>query len=381
MSNNEKTNDIAYNMSSVLNNGVSIYDLEFTLLASYGAWGTNKREDLKTAMLLRKWMYRNVSDTDLLEFQEGSLYTEMIIPLYHENNPLGFICLFNEKGKKLDLGKLNLCLPAAIKYLNENQSQSIEAAHNLRSVIEDVLKGSITDQETIKKKLAAARFLNKKNKCFLFIETFKSEEKHPAPRLMESLKGLWDISYLFVIQSNIVMLLLSDDELLDEKRLTKLTDLLAKHGVYGGFSEVFEDIDKYLGFHLSRAICASKAADRLSMHERFSNYENVIPMALLYSEQMPYGIRKCCDPRFMRMLDEDKENNSEYTRTLLTLWYYAFNREKASEHLHIHKNSLGYRINHAEEKYNIDVYDPRIIMSFITTADVLRSFGEMDYLL
>ena len=42
---------------------------------------------------------------------------------------------------------------------------------------------------------------------------------------------------------------------------------------------------------------------------------------------------------------------------------------------------LNYRINQAEEKYNIDVYDPRVIMSFITTADVLRSLGELDYLL
>ena len=117
------------------------------------------------------------------------------------------------------------------------------------------------------------------------------------------------------------------------------------------------------------------------MRERFTSYEKVISIALLYAEQMPFGIRRCCDPRFLRILDEDKENNSEYARTLLTLWYYSFNRDKASEHLHIHKNSLGYRINHTEEKYHIDAYDPRVIMSFITTADVLRSFGELDYLL
>lgn len=381
MSSNDKNNEIAYNLSAVLNNGVSIYDLEFTLLDSYAAGGANKREDLKTALGLRKWMYRNVSDSDLLEYEAGRLYTELIIPLFHENNPLGFVCLFNENGQKLEQGKLNLCLPAVVNYLEENQSQRIEATNTLRSVMEEILKGNVSDPDIIKKKLVLARFLDKKNKCFLFIETFKTEEKHPDSRLMERLKGIWDISYLFVLQSNIAMLLLSDGDLLSEERLNKLKKLLSEYGVYGGFSEVFNKVDKYLGFHLCRAICASKASDRLKVEAHYSNYENVIPIALLYSEQMPYGIRKSCDPRFMRMLDEDKENNSEYIRTLLTLWYYAFNREKASEHLHIHKNSLGYRINQAEEKYNINVYDPRVIMSFITTADVLRSLGELDYLL
>lgn len=77
------------------------------------------------------------------------------------------------------------------------------------------------------------------------------------------------------------------------------------------------------------------------------------------------------DPLAWQLLDYDRENGTEYARTLY--WYVRTLRQTdlVAREVHVHRNTVVYRVGRARELFGIDVGDPVAMSSLALSLDVL----------
>ena len=376
---NEAVVDIAEVISAVL--GWSALVLNPALRVLSGTAGSRLREGELRAIEECKTggLARENADSELIPYEPEGTVSELYLPVRGRgDNLLGVLCLFNDKGTPLDMDLSQLCVLALRMRLYERslRIQDGETTALIR-LLEEVLQGTVTDPAYINRMLAAERFPKKRNMCFVFVETSKGLQRRPDTGLLSCLMEIWPISYPLIIQSNIVLLVCSDEMPLDELRQAQYSELLTRANVYGSVSEVFHKVDQYLGYYLCRAVCAAKAADRLNLKQRFATFDQVTPTAILFAEKMPYGARKCCDPKLIQLIELDRKGGTEYLKSLLAYWRFHEDRDAAAESLKIHRNTLSYRLKKIEEYLECNLADPNAITSVYFTLSVLRYLGEL----
>ncbi len=82
-------------------------------------------------------------------------------------------------------------------------------------------------------------------------------------------------------------------------------------------------------------------------------------------------------PLFLRdkeraLVDYDLENGTEYFRTLYSYIRHSRSLGDVSAELHIHKNSVNYRINRIRELFDIDLNDAETRIGFYLAYHVLE---------
>ena len=296
-----------------------------------------------------------------------------------ERRPLGSLCLPPDV-QNMDMA-VELCVMAAQECLRLQAERRCERqVTTLTRLSEEVLQGTVTDRNYIERILSEERFPRKKHIFFVFVETSQGPFQHPDEELLEQIKTIWTIVFPFIFQSNLVLLVCSDVPPMDGNRGERFGELLRSRGLFGSFSKPFSSIDRFLGYHLCRAVCAAKAVARLKLQDHFAEFDAVASTAILFADQMPYGARKCVDPRLLQLIEQDKHNGSEFLRTLTIYWKHCGDRERAAADLNIHRNTLAYRLRRIEELLDCKLADPRVITSLQLSLAQLQCLGEIDEL-
>ena len=81
------------------------------------------------------------------------------------------------------------------------------------------------------------------------------------------------------------------------------------------------------------------------------------------------------DYRILRLIQEDEENNTDLYHTLKMYLLNGNNVTAAAENLHIHRNTLVYRLKQIKECMEIDINDngtARELLSFMMMYDIAR---------
>lgn len=296
-----------------------------------------------------------------------------------EGRPLGELRLAAGPRHSADPALVELCALAVRERLRERADRLRgRETPTLTRLLEEVLQGTVTDQAYIDRVLSLERFPRKKHFFFVFVETSNGPGKQPDEKLLARLRNIWPISFPLVFLSNLILLVSSDAPPMEEERAARFGELLREREVYGGYSKPFPAVDRYLGYHLCRTVCAAKAACRLGLRSRFAEFDAVAPTAMLFADQMPYGARKCVDPRLLELLEADARNGTEYLRTLFVFWEHRCDRDAAAGELRIHRNTLGYRLRRIEELLACSLSDPRAVTALHVSLAQLRCLGALE---
>lgn len=369
---------LAETVSAVLGWSAAVMDPALRVLS--GGTKVPLRESERNAIEgCRAGVLARAADRSLSVCEPGMAASELYLPLRGRGEQLlGILCLYRDIPAQLDPELAQLCVLALRMRLQERSLLEEDRETALIRVLEEVLQGTVTDPAYISRMLAAERFPKKRNLCFVFVETSRGPQRRPDAALAARMTEIWPLSFQLVIQSNLVLLVCTDEPPLNEGRRSRYSQVLTQAGLYGGVSEVFHRVDQYLGYYLCRAVCAAKAADRLNLKQRFASFDQVAPTAVLFAEKMPYGIRKCCDPKLIQLLEQDRNSGTEYVRTLMTYWRFREDRDAAAGALRIHRNTLAYRLRRIEDHLECTLSDPGSVTSVYFSLSVLRCLGELD---
>ncbi|MCI8422279.1 MAG: hypothetical protein HFF50_01930 [Lawsonibacter sp.] len=114
-----------------------------------------------------------------------------------------------------------------------------------------------------------------------------------------------------------------------------------------GISDCFDNI-YYIEQYYRQGVTALRLAERLRPEEYISYYNQYKFYDMLQGIAKQHGAECYLDKRLLDILEYDMKNHTEYYHTIGTYLFTGQNLTKAAKVLHVHKNTVSYRISKAK---------------------------------
>lgn len=339
---------------------------------------------------------------------EHRCYTdEMIVQLYQEGimqtadmNDTPYIVDFGEAGeghpKLLGLIKVNHVTEGYVVMQCQKEeitSELVEAMKITANACGLILKDLVNNhgsEVTHKKIFADALFNNRirsqqqlglwyektgiclsANFCILAIRMDHVHEKNILAFLRKSIQQFY-VRQLSVIQNNTLYILLYNlhkkaDRLPDDWQLQAI---LTKFNACCGVSNIFDNLLEISNYQTQAhdALVLGKAADPENRIQPYKNY--YLPAIFsLHVSQMP--VSNYVSPVITQIQQYDLAYSTDFSDTLKEYINNLCNAAAAANALHIHRNSLMYRINKIEEITNVSLKDYQTFLHLIVSFYML----------
>lgn len=170
-------------------------------------------------------------------------------------------------------------------------------------------------------------------------------------------------------------LLLFGSDLKTEKfspKCGKMLHYLEKLPVLVSVSTAFQNLEESRGYLLQAKLTMQTGRQLEKMNNHTENpyrAENYIPLQVYTGFANTYETDPFTHPILRDIMAYDKENNTEYLNTLHMYLFCMMDKKRATEMLHIHYNTLTYRLKKLESKFHVD-FD-----NFFQLNNIVGSFG------
>lgn len=328
---------------------------------------------LQNADFYTKWQ----SDQKTFETEthaEGKVWPCYYRSLYNDQGDyLGFLMLVSYTSPIRKSDKL------IINYLGNILEQSLDRMVELRGrqlwggtfLFKDILEGTHLSQVEFNQRLSEQGLLDHRFCCVRLILKQLSLSLPVETICWHINSGMKDV-YAMVYDASIVLFIRLSVDTYSLRELPDYVDSFVKRGDFCvGVSHTFSSVRDAKHYYLQ----ACKALELGVRHDPdnycyfFSDY------ALRYILEQNLAIqpaRTLCMEGIKMLQDMDRNNESEYCRTLKVYFENGMNLQKTADELYIHRSTLTYRLNRIRKDAGIDLDDYRSRLYAMLSLELLE---------
>lgn len=177
--------------------------------------------------------------------------------------------------------------------------------------------------------------------------------------------------YLYILASNV------SKDARGSVRGNMLVEELDRQGLASGVSRMFEDL-KEVRLRSWEAQKALEINTKLQLSESLSHYEDYIAEIAFDTlmSVLPEGALE--HPTLACLKRHDADNNTEYLKTLEAYYCCDFDKKLTSEVLHIHRNTLQYRLSKIKELLVIGKEEPYYMLLYFGMENYQNRLAAAD---
>lgn len=240
----------------------------------------------------------------------------------------------------------------------------------------DLLKNPKNNASLVKKRLEASGFLLKEDLYILAIPAISYQSSDLRMELIiQQLRTILYGSIYVVFEGNLVFLISKEKyKGLSDYEIKHLKNFLSANHLKAGISNFFEDLQDAFRFY-------RQAVDSVNLGIKLNHEGSVFHYRDYYLYQMletcnkaDSEIRFLIHPGLIQLRNYDKEKETDFIYTLKEYLAHPGQPSLVAEKLHIHKNTLLYRLRKIKEITNCQFDIGEDLMSFAL------SFKIMEYL-
>lgn len=273
-----------------------------------------------------------------------------------------------------------LCKLAAIEL---QKSEFFIQTHGLiyEALINDLLERRLTDTKTIQLRLKALEIVLHPD---LYVVSVRRERQDAAregahlishSRLREILPGSMSVDF-----RGDVVLLLSRKKgapVLGAEEHADLIDYLESNQWVAGISNVFTDLSEMSRFYQQsvKSMELGRQIDAAGVLHHYAHY------AIFHAFEACAGevdLREICHPGLRQLADSDDLADRELLQTLSVYLSDLKNPTGVAADLHIHRNTLFYRINKIESLLGCDLDRGDVIFDLLLSFKLIRYLASVD---
>ncbi|NTV91205.1 MAG: hypothetical protein HGA22_12735, partial [Clostridiales bacterium] len=359
--------DIGYEM---LGRPIYLVDSSFKLISLTAAAVSD--DPLWTELVNQEYFsYKSVLMFQSLKSIEKVNTTKktVIMEKFNDYNPVAVTAVFINRRLAANLVVIGSNIPFSpneldtISLLKDVVSTELQKNRQLRThkgfmyetFLNDILDGRITKQEVIEER-AKYLNLNLKENLYLISIFAKNDTASNSPifYLGDIFERAVGGSRSIMYNDHLVLLVgVGKDNKIPEEELESLVRLLKENGLYAGISSRFASISDLRWQY----ILATKSVE-LGLHMNESkllfSYEDYTIYHIGDICSMNHDIRSFCHPAILKLEEYDQENGTSY---LQSLYYHLIHKKQliTSNALHIHRNTLNYRMDRISRIVDIDL--------------------------
>lgn len=110
----------------------------------------------------------------------------------------------------------------------------------------------------------------------------------------------------------------------------------------------------------------------LNKEEYFFPYEEYALYHFAESCSDVENLKRNCYPALLKRIDYDRENKTEYSRSLYTFVIYSKNITESANALNIHRNTMIYRLEKIEAIMDIDINNSNTLLHLHLSFKILE---------
>lgn len=177
-------------------------------------------------------------------------------------------------------------------------------------------------------------------------------------------------SVAFLYDFSIYVLYESDDEEL-EKKISELIEEYRKDGWAASVSYEFSDVG---GLYCAYQQCryAEIFGYQLGSEEAVRDYQRFMPYHFYSNALSHLKSKEFILPLAKKMIEYDRINKSEYAVTIYQYLNTYKNINMTAKFLHVHRNTIIYRIEKAKEIFGLDYDDHALMNSLKMSLEIIR---------
>ncbi len=151
---------------------------------------------------------------------------------------------------------------------------------------------------------------------------------------------------LYVIYQNTIIFLINGCSEEDNHRFNnpKVNAYMKANSLIAGLSNCFSNIQEIRKYY-EQSLKAAQLGQRMDNEPGLYHYESMTIFHLMeISESKDYNLLDFCHPAILTLRAYDEEKKTDFFNTLYQYLNFSQNTQQTADHLHIHKNTLLYRI-------------------------------------
>jgi hypothetical protein len=244
----------------------------------------------------------------------------------------------------------------------------------------DIIERKLTDREVIQERVDLYNLELQTFKTAVIVEIEERFRKTDKLYLLKQmLQNHFKRSTIFIHGADIVILYDRDtiDDLYAEAQLRDLARLLENNYCRAAFSLPFRDLELFHTYFAQARACF-QIADRLRVTNRILRYDDFLVTHMFLRFGEIFDLRDLVAPavKVLRRLDTQKGSN--FTETLFSFIHHRQDITATSKAIHIHYNTLKYRISRIREVTGIDFDDEQTIFRIILSERAMKLLEHME---
>ncbi|MBV7273412.1 helix-turn-helix domain-containing protein [Clostridium sp. PL3] len=272
---------------------------------------------------------------------------------------------------------ITLCkfLSLTIKNSNENFS-SINPL--VDSFITALINQKLYDHDAINERARAFNLKLYDNLYVITIElnnTNKNQDR--IYYLKRKMQNYFNRDTIIIYDKYIVVLFdVKSENIFNANELSLFNKLLEKYNCRAGISKTFHNLYD-LSEYYKQTITSLSIGKQLHSSQRILNYDDYIVTHMILSFGDKAHLNLLIHPIVKFLIRIDKEKNSDFFETLCAYLKHNQDVTLTSKALHIHYNTLKYRINRITELTNIDFDDSELLFEIQLSEKVLKLIKQI----
>lgn len=243
-----------------------------------------------------------------------------------------------------------------------------------KNLMINILEKNIKDNTALNEKIKSAKLNFGPNFYVMIMEI--SQYISESNSLNAQLKSILPNSNIVLFKKNIVILLdIKDESSIDDKIIAKLENFLKENSMTMAISNKFSNILDMRKYYV-QAYKTLKLANMLDIEGNLFIYENFKFYDLLNNIEKNINLKDFLNQAVLKLIDYDKEYNTEYFDTLKQYIKFNQNIGKTADEMFIHRNTLTYRLNKIKDILNIDFEDSETIFHVALSIKILEYLNK-----
>lgn len=359
--------DLAY---EILGQPMMLVDISMCFIAQVGGESV-KDEPFWDWILINGYVkedYTNMIMEDEISSEEKFVWEygmenhrQLVVKIFQNGTPLGYLKMLEYNGPITDLDKEILDnLSNLISIMMSGGQNKLKLSNSkIEKFLTALVDRKILDESEIKERVMAMNLRLYKNLYMVAIEPVAKTELHVEQiyLLKRKLHNILNRSTIFIYENRLVVLYDTDANSIQEDfALGQLKSVLRQYKLRAGISNVFTDLalaaDEY-----ENAEDALFVASKLELKEAYTFFSEHTLDQLILNYAKDKNPKYLMHPAIRELEQIDREKNSDYVISLLTYIREGQNLTKAAKNLHIHHNTLKYRMSKIIEITGLDLSD------------------------
>lgn len=222
-------------------------------------------------------------------------------------------------------------------------------------LLSELLSGSDAGDPSIQDRLKKSEYIPNTPQDLLVVEASAAEMPSPSwEQMKKDFSDIWPGSIPFPYSADL-LLLVPHSEVQSSTHMERFQKQLQAYRCFAGISGPFQTLDPTFRNHYIRALSAARMAQELNFQSRYVHYDRIALAHLVFKGPPPVSLRQLCDPALLRLAAHDKHYNTQYTYTLWCYWHFDRDITRTCRHMHLHRNSLYYRLERIKELLGQDI--------------------------